>query len=553
MKKKIISIALVACMLVSVLAGCGKSGGNSNGSKTQSNSSPTNSADDVKTTPSATADYTKAGGAGEVVVGISGDPQNMGPWAGMSLGRIAVLFTTYEYLVTLEDGKYYGALAKEWNQIDDTTYDVEIYDYIHDTAGNKLTSADIVYSFETAIATKNYGKLSSIVSVKALDDYNVEFKFDKTLEMGQFEDVMLECAIVAKAAYEASSDQMATDPVGTTAYKVTKYVPGSSIVFEDTGDYWQTDESLIHNTSKHNTSKITMNVITEASQMTVAMQTNSIDISNGIPDSDIDKFKEGGQYAKGNTVATILDNPTYDLEYNMSADSVFKDDLNLRLAIACAIDKDGLNTGAFNGNGLAVRDFANPNYPDYNTAWDSQDYYNYNIDTAKDYVGKSSYSGQKLRLMYISTPAMDMICQMVQSYLSQVGINVELSGYDSMMFQQAQYDSKAFDFIVKQNGSTNYIVNQWKLCWDARDYEKLTGGASNFTQDDKLQSLLEATLNTKTYGPDAINAFHDYLVENCYGYGLVQGTINIVQSNYITNVVLDPRNQILPGACTFAE
>ena len=42
----------------------------------------------------------------------------------------------------------------------------------------------------------------------------------------------------------------------------------------------------------------------------------------------------------------------------MSDKSVFKDDENLRLALAYAIDKDGINLGVFNGNGTAVKDFA---------------------------------------------------------------------------------------------------------------------------------------------------------------------------------------------------
>ena len=63
------------------------------------------------------------------------DPENMGPWSGMSQGRIAVLFTTYEYLLTRENGVAYGVLAKNWEAVDPKTYDVELYDYIHDAAG----------------------------------------------------------------------------------------------------------------------------------------------------------------------------------------------------------------------------------------------------------------------------------------------------------------------------------------------------------------------------------------------------------------------------------
>ncbi|WP_373212458.1 ABC transporter substrate-binding protein [Ruminococcus sp. 5_1_39BFAA] len=500
----------------------------------------------------AEGEYTRADEEG-VVVGVLADPENMGPWSGMSQGRIAVLFSTYEYMITREDGVAYGVLAKSWDQVDGKTYDVEIYDYIHDTAGNPLTASDIVFSFETAIATKNYGKLEVIESVTAVDDYHVQFKFNKDLEIGEFENVMLECAIVTQAAYEASEDQMATTPVGTTAYKVESYVPGSSLTLVDTGDYWQTDESLVHGTSIHNAPKITFSVITEASQHTVALQTHAVDISNGVPDTDIDKFREGGEYSEGNEVGVVMDNLTIGVEYNMSDDSFLKDDQNLRLAIAYAIDSEGINLGAFNGNGMAVKDFANATYPDYNPEWDNEDYYDYDVDKAKEYLAASNYDGQTVRIQYITSTSMDAIAQMVQAYLGQIGITAELTGYDQMMGQQMQYDSTSYDILLKQSGSTDYIVNQWKLCWDRRDYESLTGGTANFVQDEKLDELMQACLNTETYGPESIEAMHDYLVEQCYGYGVVEGPINIVHSGYITDVALDIRNQILPGACEYAE
>jgi ABC-type transport system substrate-binding protein len=498
------------------------------------------------------ADYTRADADG-VVVGILADPENMGPWSGMSQGRIAVLFSTYEYMITREDGVAYGVLAKNWEQKDTQTYDVELYDYIHDTAGNPLTASDIVFSFETAIATKNYSKLEVIDSVTAIDDYNVEFKFNKELEMGEFENVMLECAIVTQAAYEASEDQMATDPVGTTAYKVASYVPGSELILEDTGDYWQTDESLVHGTSLHNVGKITFSVITEASQHTVALQTNAVDISNGVPDTDIDKFDEGGEFSEGNAVGVVMDNLSYDLEYNMSDDSIFKDDLNLRQALAYSIDKEGVNIGAFNGNGVAVKDFANASYGDYNAAWDEEDYYDYDADKAAELLAASNYEGQSIRIMYITSTAMDAVAQMVLAYFNQIGVTAELVPYDSMMFQSAQYDSTSYDVLLKNNGSTDYIVNQWKLCWDSRDFSETTGGTANFVEDDKLQELMETCLKTDTYSEESLDAFHDYLTEQCYGYGIVEGPINIVHSGYITNVALDIRNQILPGACEYAE
>lgn len=44
-------------------------------------------------------------------------------------------------------------------------------------------------------------------------------------------------------------------------------------------------------------------------------------------------------------------------------------------------------------------------------------------------------------------------------------------------------------------------------------------------QDEKLDELMQACLNTETYGPESMEAFHDYLYEQCYGYGVVEGPI----------------------------
>ena len=46
-----------------------------------------------------------------VVVGIAGDPGNIGPFQGMSAGRIGILFTTYEFLVT-KDGAELSTAAQ---------------------------------------------------------------------------------------------------------------------------------------------------------------------------------------------------------------------------------------------------------------------------------------------------------------------------------------------------------------------------------------------------------------------------------------------------------
>ena len=120
----------------------------------------------------------------KVIVGLSGDPGNIGPFQGMGLGRIGILFTTYEMLMAKgADGSYSGVLMKEMTTVDDLTYDVEIYDYIYDQAGNHLTANDIKFCYDTAKATGNLPKLASIDTIEVLSDYVCRFTFSDKIKL----------------------------------------------------------------------------------------------------------------------------------------------------------------------------------------------------------------------------------------------------------------------------------------------------------------------------------------------------------------------------------
>lgn len=264
-----------------------------------------------------------------VVVGLAGDPGNIGPFQGMGLGRIGILFTTYEMLMVKDGDSFRGCLMKELTPVDDLTYDVEIYDYIHDQDNNPLTASDIKFCFDTAKASGNLPKLAVITNVEVISDYVCRFSFE-SLAAGQLEELLMECPIVTQAAYEASPDQMATDPVSTSAYKVTSYQTGSTIVYENSGIYWQTDDSLVPTTSKHNVDKITFKIIPDSVQMVNALKTKEIDISAAIDSAYIKDFMG----ADGYNVTQIPDNVTKYLIFN---NNVFAD-ANLRKAIAYGID-----------------------------------------------------------------------------------------------------------------------------------------------------------------------------------------------------------------------
>lgn len=475
-----------------------------------------------------------------VVVGIAGDPGNIGPFQGMSAGRIGILFTTYEFLVTKDGDSYPGVLMKELTQVDDLTYDVELYDYIVDQAGNPLTASDIKFCYETAQSIGNLPKLSSIESIEVLSDYVCRFHF-KELAAGDLYSLLMECPIVTQAAYEASPDQMAVDPVTTSPYRVTSYQTGSKIVMEYTGAYWQTDESLVRTTSKHNVNSITFSIIPDSVQLTNALKTKEIDISAAIDAAYIKDFMD----VEGYNVTRFPDNLTKYLIFN---NNVFPDQ-RVRQGIAYGIDADDINLFAFDGLAMNAKTIGNSKYPDYVAAWNDEPYYEYDADAAKALFAEAGFTGGTYRLMYSVTDVNTSIATTIQADLMDFGINIELVPYDSALFNTYKYadDSGEWDLMLDEGGSSSLLSNVWKLTMDRND--QTHGKTIGYVSDDTLQSLLEAAMTENT--PENMDAFHQYLKEQCYEYGLVAPVSNLAHTTVVKSAVTCFRGQVLPGACEY--
>ncbi|NLO83917.1 MAG: ABC transporter substrate-binding protein [Clostridiales bacterium] len=483
----------------------------------------------------------------KVVVALASDPQNIGPFQGMSQGRIGILYTTYEFLVANIGGDMKGVMMKDYTMIDDLTYQCEIYDYIYDQAGNQVTASDVAFCYNTAIASGNLPKLGSIESITVVSDYVVEFKFTN-LAIGDLCALWMECPIVTQASYEASADQMATDPVTTSAYQCVEYVSGSKMVFEDLGKYWQTDDSLVQSTSKHNVGTIQFDIVSDSAQRTNALKTKAIDVTNWLADADIVDF----QGVEGYQVSQIPDNVTNFLLFNCDEEKgVFANNVKLREAVAYAIDKEMLLEGAYSGNGKVVKTWGNTKYADYQASWDEEEYFSYDLEKAMGLMAESGVSSLDIKLMYISTDEATKMATIIQALLMPMNINVTLCPYDQQLANEYKYKPEEWDLLLDQGGSTSYLVNVWKLGWDASGY--VHGGAENFVKDETLQNLLNVALGIETHNDESMDAFHQYLKEQCYGVGLVQNMGNIAHTTKITNVVVDARGQVTPGACNYAN
>ncbi|MDR1468402.1 MAG: ABC transporter substrate-binding protein [Spirochaetaceae bacterium] len=488
-----------------------------------------------------------------VRVGIQFDPGTLTPFTARNAGMVATYRSLYEYLIDRDTfgGEMVGCLMKSWKQVDNVTYQITLYDYIVDSAGNKMKASDIKFSYDTAIASGTQPKLSVIDTVSVVDQYTAAFKFKSPLALGDLEAVWSEIPVITEAAYKASPDKMATIPISTHAYKVTEVSAGSKIVLQKTGKYWQTDTSKMPLAAKSNVDTIEFHIIREAAQLVIALETGAIDITANIGNArQVSRFQPGGNLANNFTVYNYMNNPCYVLLFNCAKGNVFADNGALRQAVAYAIDTKGIVDGVFGGNAVALKAVGSSKYGDYIKAWDSKPYYEYDLAKAKSLMSQAGYpnGGLKLKLLVTNSEAIVNMATIIQGYLSQIGITAEIVPYEAAMFKSLQNDPTAYDICIDTYASTDYVVNIWKLSMDSRNYN---GRTVNFITDSKLQSQIEQSSTIQGHTAANIDALSTYLNDNMYIYGLAVDLGFVVSNKRVTGILLDSRNSVIPASCSY--
>jgi ABC-type transport system substrate-binding protein len=544
MKRNLLILLVVVMMVatLSLLAGCGGEEATTISTAAPVTTAGTGSTGDTTATTASTGTTAASGAASQVIVAIAADPGDLGPFVGMSLGRIGVLNTMYEFLLS---GKT-PVIAESFESTGDTSCVVKIRSNIKDSAGNAVTAADVAWSYTTAMAAGNLRPLGDVASVTAKDDTTVEFTFKKALGGRDVEKVLGECPIVSQKAYETSADKFATKPISTSAYVVTESVPGSTLTFEKNPNYWQTDPATKSPFATTNVDKIIFQVISEAAQHSIALETGSADISGSISGADVSRFENNPDFL----VTKLLDNLTQCLNFNGSEGSPFTK-LELRQAVAYAIDKNALGEAAAGKNAFApAHTLGNRNFNGYLEKWDSEPYYDYDLAKAKElFAASGAQSGMTARLLTQSDPKSGLMAQVIQAQLAEIGITVEINSVETAVYNQSKYDPAAWDLLLDATAGGDQAYSPWALLYAADRYN---GTTSNWFKDDKLQQLLSTASSEAGFNPENLDAFVQYDRQQVYALGLLSWQNIIVSVSGVTKIYTDERGQIIPGACEYA-
>lgn len=506
--KRITALALAGCLTASMLTACGNANSTSGAASGSASAATTETAE----VPADAGLHNLSDGALDIGTTFKWDSLtpfrstvgNNAPWA----------YQVYETLATLSYEKEYAPqVAKSWSLQDDgVTYDLEIYDCVYDSAGNHITADDIVWMLEACVDAGLKTCYDKIDTVTKTGDYTLQVKLKQNV-VGAFETILTSTYVVSRAAYEADGNDFATQIVSTAPYVITEFTAGSTMTIEKRDDYWQNGAD-VESVNAANVDKITYHVITEASQAGIALETGELDGFMSLDPNTATQFV-------GNPDFTMIDTPFingYQMFFSGDPSRAIESDVNLRQAICYAIDCEGLITGVFAGYGTKMHDSAANTAMGYLEKWDTEDYYNYDPEKAKELLAQSNYNSEELVLLAGSNSTSQRLTQMIQGYLAQVGINVTLNLVDQALLTSIRLDGSQYDMFINIVGG-DWLSDHWATRYDMNAYA--TGDACA-RHDEVLAEMLYSTWTQDGFTEENIDAVHAYIRDNMYGFGMVQ-------------------------------
>ena len=401
----------------------------------------------------------------------------------------------FEGLVALNAaGKIVPKLAESWTvSPDNLTYTFKLRPGVTFHDGAALTSADVKFSFERAVApdSKNATKkvFAPIASIETPDPLTVVLKLKEVSANLLFGLSFGDASILSAA----SAKDAATKPVGTGAYKYLDWSRGNRLQYTR-NDAWWGGKAAIRD--------VTYRFISDPQAQLAAIQAGDCDaLTNFGASESIDVLKKNAnlKVTFGNTEGeTILAMNNLKPPFN---------DLRVRKAIAHAIDRKTVIDGAMNGTATPIGTHFSPNHPAYVDLTGATPY---DPAKAKALLKEAGFAnGFSTTLKLPPPPYARRSGEIVAAMLGEVGIKVSIEPIEFPQWLERVYRNKDYDLsIIAHTEPLDieiYSRSDYYFQYDNADLRKMVKDAET-TADEKARNALYQAAQKKIVD-DQVNVY----------------------------------------------
>ncbi len=403
----------------------------------------------TKTLPALTLAFglmASASAAAELVIGMQQEPTSLDPTADATASIDSMMTqNVFESLTTVaENGEVQPNLAASWEVSEDgLTYTFTLAEGVTFHDGSTLDAEDVVYSFERAMGEDSVNPSKDIFepieSVKAVDSQTVEITLSGKDAFFLFNMGQGDSAIVAAESAEGNN----ANPVGSGPFKFDSWTRGDRLTLIKNPDHRDAADVALD--------KVVFRFISDPAAATAAMMAEELDAFPGFPAPELlPQFEADPRFRVnvGSTEGEVI------LAMN-NAKPPF-DNVEVRRAVATAIDRAEIIEGAMYGQAVPIGSF----YPPHGTAYvDLTDAYPHDSAKAEEMFEAAGVAGATMTLRVPPFPYATRSAEIIQNQLSEAGIDAKVENVEWGFWIDEVYKKKNYDMTIIAHTSPNDMGN----------------------------------------------------------------------------------------------
>lgn len=377
-------------------------------------------------------------GGGTLVFGVTSDPDTLFPWKATQFQAINVVRNLYSTLTELgPELEVVPGLAEEWQTADDgTTVTLTLREGVTFADGSELDSEDVKASLDRIkdeqTAAVAAATLASVESVEATDPRTATLTLsspDAGLLSG------LASVNLAIISSEDSEQTLTTEANGSGPFTLGERVPSESLTLQSNADYWGEAPKI---------DAVEFRVIPDETSIVSALQSGNVQFA--VFDDPL-----VAQTAESGDVSVIK---TPQLSYHvlqLNARRAPLDDVNVRLAFQCAIDRQAVLDTAAMGEGEIIGPITSPAYKSDPNARPCPQR---DLAKAKDYLAKAGHAdGLTIKTIVSQGEYSTSVAeaQAVAAQLAEAGITLTIEPLEIGSFVD-RWVAADFDTAIALNG-----------------------------------------------------------------------------------------------------
>ncbi|OQY47051.1 MAG: hypothetical protein B6242_06070 [Anaerolineaceae bacterium 4572_78] len=331
-----------------------------------------------------------------------------------------VTWAIYDSLVWVdEQGNVVPALAKDWEISEDgITYTFHLRDDITFHNGELFNADSVLLTWQRGLNEEAGNKKSFqlVTDIEKVDDYTVNITTDGPSPL--LLDTMSTYwgMVPPKYIAEVGDEEFGRKPIGTGPFMYEEWVTGERIVLMKNPNYFREGYPKLD--------KVIFRTISESATRVAAIQTGEMDIVTRLSADEADSLRD----KDGVEVMKYSIDRVYYITFNnlTSGKGLPTENVNVRLAMNYAVDMDTIIERLFNGHAIPATGFITANNFGHDASIKP---YGYDPDKARELLTEAGYpDGFDIGMACPigAYTSFDDVCQAIQGYLGEVGINADL-------------------------------------------------------------------------------------------------------------------------------